>query len=119
MALSIHFTSGTVKDVAAAWHRAVQRGDPHPLTRMTALRLRGAPLAPASRGVCPVRHVHGLCLGHSLSGAWRAGWTYRRSPGRPPKLITAQKAQLQPLLDAGRKPPATRRARGPIRRSRR
>ncbi len=46
MALSIHFTSGTVKDVAAAWHRAVQRGAPRPRTRITALRLRGRATRP-------------------------------------------------------------------------
>src|SRR6478609_5978433 len=102
MALSIQFTSPTIKTLATAWQHALARGDRRPLQRITALQMVGQrqpiPTVAAFVGVA------GSTLYHWVS-AWllrgSASLVYRTSPGRPAKLTKTQKARFGEWLDAG------------------
>lgn len=102
MALSIQFTSATVKSLAAAWQQARRRGDTRPLTRITALQMLGQrqPLAAVAAFVGRAESTLYQWLSTFLLDGC-ASLTYRRPPGRPAKLTKTQKAHLGTLLDAG------------------
>ncbi len=102
MALSIQFTSATVKTLAAAWQHARQRGDRRPLTRITALQMLGQRQpVPAVAAFVGVAESTLYCWTSAFLLHGLASLTYRRSPGRPAKLTKTQKAHLGTLLDAG------------------
>ena len=100
MHLNIHFSSETVKALAAAWQRARDRGDRRPLTRITALHLVGqrppVPTVAAWVGVAESTRA-GWVAAFLLQGV--ASLVYRSSPGRPGKLTPSQKQRLTELLD--------------------
>jgi transposase len=102
MALSIHFSPTTVKDLAVAWQAARARGDRRALTRITALQMLGQrqPVAAVAAFVGVAEStLYGWLAAFLLRG--RAALTYRTSPGRPAKLTPSQKHRLMDLLDAG------------------
>src|SRR5690349_12552434 len=102
MALSIHFTLATVKDLANAWQHARARADRRALTRITALQMLGQrqPVAAVAAFVGVAEStLYGWLAAFLLHG--RAALVYRTSPGRPGKLTPSQKQRLMDLLDAG------------------
>src|SRR5689334_20224395 len=84
MALSIQFTSTTVKRLAAAWQQARRRGDQRPLPRITALQMLGQRQAVAAVAACvgvAESTLYGWLSAFLLHGL--ASLAYRSSPGRP------------------------------------
>jgi transposase len=102
MALSIQFTSSTVKMLAAAWQHARQRGERRPLTRITGLQMVGQrqPVAAVAAFIGVAEStLYGWISAFLLQGA--ASLRYRRPPGRPAKLTKTQKAHLATWVEAG------------------
>ena len=102
MHLSIQFSAATVKQLAAAWQRALARGDRRPLARITALQMLGQrqPVMEVAAFVGVAEStLYGWISAFLLRGV--ASVAYRTSPGRPAKLTATQKAHLVELLDAG------------------
>ncbi len=101
MALTIRFSSPTVKQLSSAWQAALRRGDRRPLRRITALLLladgHSVP-AVATRVGVGVSTVYAWL--HAFMVERLASLHYRRSPGRPAKLPPAQKQRLKELLHA-------------------
>ena len=102
MTPSIQFTPPTVKTLAAAWQRALARGDRRPLQRITALQMVGQrqPVSTVAAFVGVAEStLYGWVNTFLLRGP--ASLAYRSSPGRPAKLTKTQKVRLGELLDAG------------------
>jgi transposase len=102
MGIRIQFSRATVKELTAAWQRALRRGDRRVLQRVTALLLLAdqQPVAVAAERVgMGVSTVYGWL--HAFLAERCASLTYRTSPGRPAKLTPTQKARLRTLVAAG------------------
>ena len=102
MGIRIQFCRATVKELTAAWQRALRRGDRRVLQRVTALLL----LADQQ----PVERVaERVGMGVSTVYGWLraflaercASLVYRTSPGRPAKLTPTRKQRLAALVSAG------------------
>jgi transposase len=102
MGIRIRFCRATVKELTAAWQRALRRGDRRVLQRVSALLL----LADQQ----PVERVaERVGMGVSTVYGWLraflaercASLIYHTSPGRPAKLTPTQKARLRTLVAAG------------------
>jgi transposase len=102
MGIRIQFCRATVKELTAAWQRAVRRGDGRVLKRVTALLLLADqhPVRTAAERVgMGESTVYGWL--HAFLVARCASLVYRTSPGRPAKLTPTQKQRLAALIAAG------------------
>jgi len=100
--MRIQFCRGTVKELVAAWQRALRRGDRRVLKRITALLLLAdqQPVATVAERVgMGVSTIYGWL--HAFLAERCASLVYRTSPGRPPKLSPSQKHRLCALVAAG------------------
>ena len=102
MRMRIQFCRATVKELAAAWQRALRRGDRRVLERVTALLLL-ADQHPVSAAAERVGRGASTVYGwlQAFMARRLASLAYRRPPGRPAKLTPTQKQRLHALVSAG------------------
>jgi transposase len=102
MGIRIPFGRATVKELTAAWQRALRRGDRRVLQRVTALLLladQHTVSAVAERVGMGRSTIYGWL--HAFLAERCASLVYRTSPGRPAKLTKTQKGQLHAFVVAG------------------
>lgn len=102
MSMRIQFSRATVKDIEAAWQRALAHGDRRMVRRATALLLlacgRPASLVATQLGQSRAT-IYAWLRAFMLRGV--ASLAYQTPSGRPAKLTPAQKGQLHTLVAAG------------------
>lgn len=102
MGIRIQFGRATVKELTAAWQRALRRGDRRVLQRVTALLLladQHTVSAVAERVGMGRSTIYGWL--HAFLAERCASLVYRTSPGRPAKLTKTQKGRLHAFVAAG------------------
>jgi len=102
MRIRIQFCRATVKELTAAWQRALRRGDRRVVARVTALLLladQHAAAAVAERVGMGVSTIYDWL--HAFLSTRCASLVYHTSPGRPAKLTPTQKQRLCGLVSAG------------------
>jgi transposase len=101
MRMRIQFSRATVKDLEAAWQRALARGDRRVVRRATALLLLacGQPPSSVAAQVGQSRATISAWL-RAFMVRGLASLAYCASPGRPAKLTKGQKERLAALVTA-------------------